>query len=533
MAKFRSKVDYAGIYAGDKQGYALGIDGAVFLKLESSPRTFAPPAIGTQGSSTSAAAPSTDISGGTDTTFRIVVDGGTLVTVVLVVAGLNTGALIAAALETKINDALLAAGQDARVWCEFAGGLYVIRSQSTGTTSAVVVTDGLTNNVADDLKIGIANSGVEAVGTNDADHLLYTSGGPTYSQSIESNAHRSGRYHSGVVKAKKMLEWTLGTYVNMAGTAGDSLDDPVKLLWKSLLGTEEVTASTRIRYTQGQPNTYFSMVRVGTIFGEYITGCYVKDMTLTFPGDGPATCEWSGKGSKRYIAGIAQTNGVITASASAILNAGQAKRFDAFSRVMAVSPDGRTIVAGQAGDLIVNAVDLNTHTLTLSAAITLADDGYIVPWHPGAVQQSGTDAIYTDLEGTFKFSQSSSAVCLTNISLGFVNDHTDRDNCFGSDANDGYIAGNRLSMTLSATFDLNSTENFAEVVQSAAFLGTDPEIVLGNASSGRYLRLRAPKWIPAVPPIEVPENGPVPVTMEGILYQSVPGARDPIQVDFL
>jgi hypothetical protein len=123
-------------------------------------------------------------------------------------------------------------------------------------------------------------------------------------------------------------------------------------------------------------------------------------------------------------------------------------------------------------------------------------------------------------------------ICATNIGLNFVNDHVDRDNCFGAEYNEGFIPGNRLTATLSVTFDLNSEENLADVIQSEVFAGFSPELILG-AVSGRHMKITAPKWIPAVPPIEVPESGTTPVTLEGILYQSVPGARDPIVVDFL
>jgi hypothetical protein len=46
------------------------------------------------------------------------------------------------------------------------------------------------------------------------------------------------------------------------------------------------------------------------------------------------------------------------------------------------------------------------------------------------------------------------------------------------------------------------------------------------------LKITAPKWIPSVPSIEVPENGVTPVTLEGNLYQSAAGANDAILVEF-
>lgn len=531
--KHRSKTDYAAIYNGDRGGMNLGIDGAMFIRQETTPRVFAPPAIGVQGKSIGDAGASDDISAGTDVNLKVAVDGGAVVDVALVVAGLTTGALIAAHLESKINAALLAAGQDGRVWALFDSGddHYEVYSQSTGLASSVAITDGTTNNVADDLKLGTANGGTETAGVDDEDFLLYTQGGPTFNQPIESNAHRSGRYHSGIIKAKKVVEWNATTYINMSGSAGASIDKAVRLLWKSLLGEEEVVASTAIRYRQRLPNLYFSLVRVSTIFAEYYTGCYVKDMTLTLPGDAAGTCEWSGKGATRTIAGVAKVNGAVSASANVVLETGETDRYDVDAPVMCVDVDGRTILYGADGSLKINSITALSHQLTLSAAVTLADNAFIVPWHPGAVQQTGRDAIFTDLEGSLKLKSSGSEICATNISLTFTNDHVDLENCFGSDHNEGFAAANRMSIVMSVTADL-SNENFGDLVQSSKFAGFTPEVVLG-ASSGRRLKITASKWIPSVPPIEVPENGTTPVTLEGTLYESVPGAKDPILVEFL
>ena len=121
--------------------------------------------IGTEGSSTSSASPSTDISAGTDTTFKLALDSQAAVDVTLVVTGKTTGALIAAEIQTKANAALVSGGKTGSITCAFTGGVYVLTSVKLGTISAVVITDGTTNNVADDLKLGAGNGGTEAIGT--------------------------------------------------------------------------------------------------------------------------------------------------------------------------------------------------------------------------------------------------------------------------------------------------------------------------------------------------------------------------------
>lgn len=535
--KHRSKVNYAAIIAGNQEGFNLGIDNFLFVRKEAVERVFNAPRVGTQGSSTGDAAASTDISAGTDNAFNIAVNGQPAVAVTLTVVGKNTGDLIAAELETKINAALAAAGYDDRVWVEYdnSDDHYVVHSQSTGTSSTVVVTDALADNVADDLKLGVANGGTEAAGTNDQDFLLHTAGGAKLDQAIESNPHRSGRFHVGVIKKKKVVDFDLDTMINMSGNAGDSIDTAMRLLLESIFGTETVVPNTSIKYTQGLPNFTFSMVKVSTVFAEYFTGMYCKDMTLTVPGEAPGTKKFVGFGSAGAIAGIGKIDGAVVGSTDVVLSNvayKHAERFTANARVMVVAPDGRTITAGADGSIYVVSISLPTDTLVLSSAVDAEDLGFIVPWHPGAVQQTARDAIYTDLEGSMKFKSSGNTVCATNITLAITNDHIDRNNCFGTDVNQGFVAGNRCTMTLTATLDLSSA-NLGDLIQAREFGGFDPELIIGDAASGRYLKITAPKWIVSVPPIDLPENGTTPVTFEGILYQSAPGEQDTIVWEYL
>ena len=180
------------------------------------------------------------------------------------------------------------------------------------------------------------------------------------------------------------------------------------------------------------------------------------------------------------------------------------------------------------------SVNDSSNELTLSTAVDLSAGAYIVPWDPGAVQQTSKDAIATDLVGSFKWDYvAGSEICsITSMSFSASNDHNDLDNRYGKDANQGYIPGNRLTMNLSVTFDLSSKESLGKVVRSRNFDGFKPEIILGDETSGRFLRIRGERWIPSVPALDVPENGPTPVTLEGTLYESAAGARDPVEYGF-
>lgn len=536
MSKFRSRVNYADIYNSDLQGYNVGLDGSIYLREESVPRTFQLPRIGTQGSSISGATPSTDISAGTDTNFKVNVADKGVVSVTLTLTGLTSGPAIATELELKINAALAAAGYDERVWAQFDGGLYKVYSQFTGVGSTVVITDGDTLNVADDLKLGLANTGVEADGTDDQDKLLYTTGGPSFSQPVESNTHRNGRFHGGIIRKKKVAEFDIDTMVNMSGNAGDSIDQTIRLLLTAVFGTEVVNSGVSITYKQGLPTKYFSLVRVSTIFGEYYNGGYASNLEMEFPGDGPATMKFNGKCSDASIAGLSKVNAIVSASATIPLTGtDESERYSAGSYVMAVAADGRTILYGQAGSLKVDAVDDASNELTLNTAVTLEAGAYIVPWDPGAVQQTARDNIYTDLEGSFKWDyDTGSEICsITSMSFSASNDHNDLDNRFGKSTNQGFIPGNRMTMNMSVTFDLSSAESLGKVVRSRNFAGFKPEVVLGNVASGRYLRIRGKRWIPSVPALDVPENGPTSTTLEGTLYESESGAKDPVEFAYL
>jgi len=105
--------------------------------------------------------------------------------------------------------------------------------------------------------------------------------------------------------------------------------------------------------------------------------------------------------------------------------------------------------------------------------------------------------------------------------------------CYGEDALDGsyFIAANRLTATLSMEINLNDdTVEFYNAVQ--AFEDQDITLILGN-SAGRHLEITMPKVIFSVPSISVPETGSIPVTYEGICYQTALDAANEITVSFI
>lgn len=113
------------------------------------------------GASVSGADPATDISGGTDNKLQISADGDTAGEIALTLANCSSGANIAAELQSKIQ---ALGGNKAGVTVQYQDGLYVITSPTNTALSAVVITNGTTDDVANDLKLGMANGGTETRG---------------------------------------------------------------------------------------------------------------------------------------------------------------------------------------------------------------------------------------------------------------------------------------------------------------------------------------------------------------------------------
>lgn len=119
------------------------------------------------GYETGGATPSTDIHTATSPTLQIAVDSDAYLTtpsyqsITLTPAGLTTGALIAAALQTAIR---ALGGAYAGVTVTY-GTTYVVTSGTKGPLSRVRIVDGAANDVAASLKLGAANGATDTDGS--------------------------------------------------------------------------------------------------------------------------------------------------------------------------------------------------------------------------------------------------------------------------------------------------------------------------------------------------------------------------------
>jgi hypothetical protein len=117
------------------------------------------------GYSFSGYAPVTNINGFTDNSF-LITDG--LVAPVLItlnVSGKITGALIATELQYRINLGFASAGSLTTVRVSYTGIQYRIYSLSSATMSMIIIMNASSNNIADNLKLGVINGGTEGFGS--------------------------------------------------------------------------------------------------------------------------------------------------------------------------------------------------------------------------------------------------------------------------------------------------------------------------------------------------------------------------------
>lgn len=533
MTKWRSANNYATQDAGQKRGWLLGLEEFVFIAEESVPGTFTVPSIGTRGSSTSAAAPSTDISAeAVPAQIGVAVDGEAVTNVSLAsVTGLTTGTLIAAALETEINTDLATAGRKGRVSVAFSGGLYVVRSQKVGVTSAVVITAGTANDLAVELKLGSGNAGVEAVGTNGTGFLLTTKAGLRYTQAREISRHKTGRQPVNVIKKKRMFEGDLELYCNLGTGGTPTIDASVALLLEQLFGKKTVVGSTSIDFDASQaPNKFFSLHQSSNAHSQTVTGCYIKTLSIAIPGDAEALMTMTLKGRDAKIATTGVVDTAVAASATVPLEDQDSSGFEAGARVMGVDVDGVTVLAGAEGDLSVSSV--TSPNVVLSAAVTLPEGAFLVPWAPqylgkGAV--AATDNPATSLEGRVTV-DGDVIEEFDTIDVNFDPKFEDLDNIYGQSSNYGYIPGSRIEATVSLGLRMSAAQ-YRRVIKAKNQEAAAVVVTIGSPS-GRRIEVTMPRVIFDTPAVEFPEEGSVAVTLEGKLLQSESGALDMITLSY-
>lgn len=360
----------------------------------------------------------------------------------------------------------------------------------------------------------------------------------SFSQPLESSPHKSGRHHTSDIKGKKTMSWTLPIMFNidtsLPAADSDEIDPAARLLYKSALGKEDLTAGA-VYDSSIDPSVSFSIISCGDKYSQQSRGCFVDQLVMTFPGDGNAQAEFSGMGAETFLVGIGKST-VANSANTVTLQAGEGKRFPVGSLVMGVKADGVTrsgdtpsgsarIVTAVAGDVVsVSGAPLTDMNGSLAAV-------YLCYYEPAT--KTAINNPQTGLVGSVTIA-SLSQNCVRNATVTIANAHEMVDNCFGYDALHGalFIPASRMTATLDLELNLNSKLiEFYNGVQ--AFESQDVSLVLGDAA-GRHLLIEMPQVKFSVPEISVPETGSIPVSFSGgMCQQTALDAADEIKISFL
>ena len=370
--------------------------------------------------------------------------------------------------------------------------------------------------------------------------FLYTLGGGStnFSQPFESSPHRSGRSHNNIIKQKKITEWSLPSYFNIgqAGPIASSVDDPVLLLWEALLGTKNVGVSEITFEPTTTPSKTFSIFEVGDFWAKQSPGGFVNTCEATFDGAGQAQMTWGGNAKTSYLVGMGKCTSA-TGGNTITLQSQEGLSFPVGALVMLVdATDGVTRLEGtSAAPRTVTSV--TGDVITVSGA-ALTTDGSVSPFLVVYFEPEGAitaiDNPLTGLVGSITAVNPSASLngCVRTMTVSFNNNFELVDYCFGTDGLAGplFVAGGRLDINVSMELNLNKgmVNAYNEVLSGDSFAAY---IELGNNAENHFY-MDIPRVIFSAPNISVPETGSIPVTFEGLAYQTALDANDPILVGY-
>jgi hypothetical protein len=372
-----------------------------------------------------------------------------------------------------------------------------------------------------------------------ADFLFTMSGGSiSASQALNSSQHRSGRHNNNFIKEKRVEEFSLSTYFNIDAAAVDgntAIDTAMKVLWESALGYTEVGGSDEfIANPSVAPNITFTMIENGDSWGKQLVGGFIESCEIQLPGDGQAMASWSGAGGGVKVVGIGKS--VANNSANTVtLAVGEGARFPVGSYVMIIEADGVTRSADTPTGSPRRVVSVAGDVVTLSGAVLSDADGsgvdapiYLCYYEPTGA--AGIDAPETGLVGEISSSLLPAGYCFRSLTIALANNHERVDYCFGADGLDSpfFIPAGRLDVTVTAELNMSKAlvGFYNKIVANEP---VDIDAILGNAT-GRHYQFLLPRVIFNIPSIEVPESGSIPVSYEGLSFQSSLDAADEVSV---
>lgn len=372
--------------------------------------------------------------------------------------------------------------------------------------------------------------------------FIYTLSGASvnFTQPIESSPHRSGRHHNNIIKQKTTTEWTMPTFFNIDTTLGAAstaeIDPGMRVLYKSLMGNEDVGGGSPVYTAETPPDITFSIFENGDLWAKQAPGAFVEAGNASFPGDGQAQIEWSGMAKTALLVGVGKSTVNNNAGNTVTVQAGEAARFPVGALVMIIEANGTTRSADTPDGSPRTVVSVTGNDVLLSGA-TLADaDGSVTPVYLAYYEPASPVAIdnpQTGLKGSITIAGLSSADCVRSATINMVNNHEVQDFCYGEEGLGGrlFTPGGRFTAEVSLELSLNhELVEFLNGIKD--FAGEDITLILGDAA-GRHVQIEIPKAIFPVPEISVPDTGTIPVTFTGNAYQTSLDAADEVTISFL
>jgi len=371
-----------------------------------------------------------------------------------------------------------------------------------------------------------------------SDFLFHLPGGSIgFEQPFESSPQRSGRHHSGIIKKKKISNFSFSTFFNINEGAGDgktSVDSAVKTLFKSLFGREDVTGADAVYDTNNAPDITFTIMEVGDKWARQAPGGFISGGNLQLPGDGEATVEWSGSAKTTYLAGIGLSTANNNTGNTVTLQVGEGARFTVGAAVMLLDATGLALSTDTAITTARIITGISGDVITLDGAVLADADGttadvymcYYEPLAPVAINNP-----VTGLVGSVAVVGLASQ-CVRSLGINMQNNHELVDYCYGSDSLAGtiFVPGDRFTAELTISMNMNhDVLGFYNGLLD--FPTEDLTAILGDVA-GRHLEVLLPQARFQVPAFAVPDTGSIPVEFSGQAYESALGLADEIQVSF-
>jgi hypothetical protein len=374
----------------------------------------------------------------------------------------------------------------------------------------------------------------------DTDFVYTLEGGSVdYTQPRFSSPHRTGRHHTNMIRQKKVCGWNIPMYFNIDESLGSPgaamIDLAVRTLWKSLMGSEDVTAGPK--YVPTTPASSFSIFECGDLVAKQVRGGFVQTNTLSFPGDGEANMAWAGDAKDCVYVGIGLTQTDNDGGNTVTLVSGDGGQFkkSAGGYAMLIEADGTTRSADTPNGAPRKITGVVGDVVTLDGAVLADADGssadiYLVYYEPES--PTAIDNPVTGLVGSFEVSGLPTPLCIRNFVATLGNEHEVINYCYGEDSLAGklFVPGNRFTaaVTVEANLDKNIHKFFQDIQNfEAQVLG----LILG-AATGRHFDLDMPKVDFETPNIPTPATGSVPVSFSGLCQQTALDAGDEITAEY-